>query len=163
MSNLDKEVKVKLNPIRIILIFVVTYIISVLLFYSVIQPWKFFNTGNFADLNPFTNFVTYIYMGALLILAAIFCVLSIKKTYYVLDSKKIEHYKMGNCDIYHYSDIVYIDEEWSKKHKMLHFYLRSGKSRTLAFDKEGLIYRYAIEHVRQMSFEEFRMKYPNAK
>lgn len=146
-----------MNPWRIILIFSLVYIGTVLLFYSILQPWYL------GDFNPFSKFYTYIYMAALLVAAIIFCVLSITKTYYELDDKKISHHKMGTEDIYYYSDIVYIDEKWSKKHKMLNFYLRSGKSRTLAFDKEGLIFKYAMEHSRLMQEEEFRAKYPSAK
>ncbi len=163
MSKSSETIKVYLNPIRIILIFTLVYIGSVLLMYSFIQPWGFFETWDIADLNPFNRFYTYIYVGVFLVLAIVFCVLSIKKTYYELDDKKISHYRMGTCDIYHYSDIVYIDEEWSKKHKMLQFYTRSGKGHVLAFDKEGKIFEYAMKYCRLMSKEEFKMRYPNAK
>ena len=154
MSNKKFPLKLKINPWRIILIFIVSFIVLEAVFYSIFTPWY---EGNFNPIGlPF-----FLYTGILFGLSVAFCVLSINNTYYVVDAHYISHFKMGHEDRYPYTDIIFIDEEWSKKHKMLNFYLKSGKSRTLAFDKEGLIYKYAVEKVHQMSKEEFQAKFPN--
>ena len=166
MSNKNFPMKLHINPWRIILIFALSFLVLEFIFYSVFQPWY---AGEF---NPFTQGpylfneyfkAIYIYTPILLIMSVVFCVLSIKNTYYIVESHYIAHFKMGHEDRYNYTDIIFIDEEWSKKHKMLQFYLKDGKSRTLAFDKEGLIFKYAVEKSHQISIEEFHAKFPNIK
>ena len=157
MSKNKYPLKLKVNPWRIVLVFILSYIALEIIFYLSLTPWYTL------DFNPFNKVPFYIYTPALIVVTIVFMVLSIKNTYYEIDGTKLCHYKMGHCDEYPYANIVYIDEEWSKKHKMLHFYMKSGKSHTLAFDKEGLIFKFAVEKSNQMSREEFRAKYPNAK
>ena len=157
MSNGKFPLKLKLNPWRVLWIFIITFFILEAILYFSIQKWYL------GDWFPFDDVAFYIYTPALIIMTVIFCVLSIRNTYYMIDGTKIAHYKMGHCDEYPYANIIYIDEEWSKKHKMLHFYMKSGKSHTLAFDKEGLIFKYATEKSHTLSREEFRLQYPNAK
>ena len=70
---------------------------------------------------------------------------------------------MGVEKEYYWKDILYIDEEWSRKHKMLLFYMADGKDRYLAFDKEGLIFEYALNYSRLISQEEFLARFPKAK
>ena len=70
---------------------------------------------------------------------------------------------MGQTKEYYWKDILYIDEEWSKRHKMLLFYMADGKERFLAFDKQGLIFEYALNYSRMMSLEEFRARFPKTK
>jgi hypothetical protein len=70
---------------------------------------------------------------------------------------------MGQTKEYYWKDILYVDEEWSKKHKMLLFYMADGKERFLAFDKEGLIFEYALNYGRLLSYEEFRARFPKTK
>lgn len=161
MSNKKFPLKLTINPWRIILIFSLTFVALEAIFYSIFTPWYI---GCF---NPFdmekAGIWIYIYTPVLLVLAVVFCVLSITKTYYEIDGLKISHYKMGHCDEYMFSNIIYIEEEWSKKHKMLSFYLKDGRNRTLAFDKEGLIFKYAMEKSNLISKEEFKARFPKAR
>ncbi len=155
MSNKNFPLKLKINPWRIILIFVLSFVVLEAIFYSIFQPWY---QGDFF---PFNKASFYIYTAALMIITVVFAILSISKTYYVIDAHQISHFKMGHEDVYRFVDIIYIDEEWSKKHKMLQFYLKSGKSRTLAFDKDGLLFKYAVEKSYTISKEEFVARFPN--
>ena len=64
---------------------------------------------------------------------------------------------------YFWSDIIYIDQEFSKKKKMFLFYTKDGREHYLAFDKEGLIFSKALEKCHLMDKEEFKRKFPNKK
>ena len=155
MSKNRNGEKLKLNPLRIILLFIAIFFVFEAIFYFTFQ-------GVNGYLWPFdTSF--YFYTPVLLGLAILLCVLSITQTYYTVDKQAINHYKMGRQYRYLFSDIIYINEEWSKKHKTLLFYLKDGKDRYLAFDKEAVIYEYAIEYSHLISEEEFRERFPKAK
>ena len=70
---------------------------------------------------------------------------------------------MGKEYMYRWADMIYIDEEWSKKHKMLLFYMEDGKARYLAFDKQGIIFEYALKYSHLISYEEFLARFPKVK
>lgn len=153
MRKVDSEEKLKLPSLKIILIFVALFFVFEVIFYISIQH------ENFWPLE--TSF--YYYTPILLVLSVVFCIISITQTYYKLDKHKITHVKMGKTNEYYFKDILYIDEEWSTKHKTLLFYLNNGRQRFLTFDKEGLIYEYALEYSHLISREEFHMRFPNVK
>ena len=158
MPKKEENKKLKISPKRIILIFIGLFFVFELIFYLFFQPWY---TG---DWFPFDKTPFYFYTTAILALSVIFCIVSITQTFYIIDKTKIIHSKMGHEYIYRFSDMLYIDEEWSKKHKMLLFYMADGKSKFLAFDREGIIYDYALTYaVKRMSREEFQNKFPNAR
>ena len=153
MAKKNEGIKLRVNSARIIMIFAILFVVMTLIFYITFQHDAFWPLE--------TSF--FIYTPILFVTSCFFCVLSITSTYYVIDNKKLVHTKMGQTKEYYWKEILYIDEEWSLKHKMLHFYMADGKERFLAFDKEGLIYEYAINNGRLLSFEEFRSRFPNAK
>ena len=64
---------------------------------------------------------------------------------------------------YRFSDIIYIDEAYSRQHKMLSFYLKDGKEHLLAFDKNGLIFEECLTKCKLMSSEDFAMRYKKVK
>lgn len=152
-NSKQKENKLHINPWRIVLIFVVLFLIFDAIFYFSFQSQHLWPLE--------TSF--YIYTPALLISSAFFCFVSITQTYYLVDKEKITHSKMGKTYVYYFKDILYIDEEWSTKHKMLLFYGKDGIGRYLAWDKEGKIYQAAMEKSHLISREEYITRYPNAK
>ena len=153
MAKKDENKKLRVSTLRISLIFLVLFLVMTAIFYLSFQA------GSFWPLN--TSF--FIYTPILLVASTFFCVLTIRSTYYVIDKQKLVHTKMGVEKEYYWKDILYIDEEWSKKHKMLLFYMADDKERFLAFDKEGLIFEYALNYSRLMSEEEFLARFPKAK
>lgn len=155
MSKKVSNEKLKLNPIRIILLFIGVFFVFEAIFYFTFQ-------GVNGHLWPFDSSF-YFYTPALVGISILFCVLSITQTYYQVDRTAITHVKMGKVFKYNFSDIIYINEVWSEKHKTLLFYMRDGKDRYLAFDKEGVIYEYALEYSHLISEEEFRERFPKAK
>lgn len=158
MSKKVENKKLKINPKRIILIFVALFFVFEAIFYFTLQPWYL------GDWYPFDKLPFYLYTTGVGALSVIFCIVSITQTYYIVDKSCIIHNKMGHEYRYRFSEMLYIDEEWSKKHKMLLFYLADGKSKFLAFDRDGIIFDYALTYaVHRMSREEFQSRYPNVR
>lgn len=153
MAKNDENKKLRVSWLRIALIFVVLFLVMEAIFYISFQSGDFW---------PF-NTMFYIYTPVLFATSVLFAVLTIRGTWYMIDSKKLTHSKMGHTKDYYWKDIIYIDEEWSRKHKMMLFYLADGKERFLAFDKEGLILEYALKYGRLIDREDFLRRFPKAK
>ena len=153
MSKNKQTEKLYISKKRIIFLFIAFFIVLEVIFYFSFQQGDFF---------PF-NTSFYIYTPLLLGLTIFLIVISITQTYYVLSKNKIVHVKMGKVFEYEFKDIIFIDEEWSRKHKMLLFYKNNGHSYYLAFDKDGLIFEYALNYSHLISEEEFINRFPNVK
>lgn len=153
MMKKENDEKLKISSKRIIIIFAILFVVFEVIFYVSFQNKQFW---------PLEESF-YIYTPAILVVTVIFCVISITQTYYKVDKLKITHVKMGKEFEFYFKDIIYIDEEWSKKHKMLLFYTSDGKSKFLTFDKNGVIFEYALQYSRLISKEEFKMRFPNVK
>lgn len=153
MAKNEENQKLRVSTMRIVLIFLVLFLVMEAIFYISFQ------SGDFWPLN--TSF--YVYTPILLISTVFFCVLTIRGTWYMIDSKKLVHSKLGQTKEYYWKEIIYVDEEWSKKHKMLLFYMNDGKDHYLAFDKEGLIFEYALKYGRLLDKEQFLARFPKAK
>ena len=154
MSKKD-ESKLLLNPWKIIGIFAISFLVFDLIFYVTFQGVN----GKFFP--PDVSF--YFYTPILLAASILFCVLSITQTYYQIDGAKFYHYKMGKVTEYTFSNIVYIDEEFSSKKKMMRFFTRDGKEHLLVFDVKGVLYQTSLEKCPLLSEEEFKRRFPNIK
>lgn len=153
MRKAQEDGKLRISSKRIVIIFIILFFVFEAIFYFSFQRnvlWPFDQSF-------------YIYTPALLISSAFFCYISITQTYYIIDKQKIQHFKMSKQYEYRWSEIIYIDQEWSKKHKMLLFYQEDGRGRYLAFDKKGVIWDYAIKYSHLISEEEFRERFPKVK
>ena len=85
-------------------------------------------------------------------------------SYYEVNRKYVEVKRGTKTLVYYFSDVVYIDEEKSKKKKMVHFYTKQGHARYLIFDKEGILYKTMLSNcTNRLSKEEFEQRYPNVK
>ncbi len=155
-----KEKKQDPNILRvsakpIILVFCVLFIVFELIFYLSFQ-------GVNGAFYPF-DLSFYIYTPILLAISIIFCFFSINQVFYKIDGSKITHYKLGKVYEYYFSDIIYVDEKWSLKHKMLLFYDRNGKPHYLYFDKQRVVYDKTLEKAKLWSKEEFHNRFPKVK
>lgn len=84
--------------------------------------------------------------------------------YYEVNRKYVVVTKYGKKLTYNYSDVVYIDEEKSKKKKVIHFYTNKGHARYLTFDQKDLLYPTMLANCKnRISKEEFTINYPNVK
>lgn len=150
-----KQEILKVNPWRIIKIFIILFVIFEVIFYVSFQGAN----GAFWPL----DLSFYFYTPCLLVASAFFCWLSISQTSYEVTSLKLVHNKMGKTNEYFWSDILYIDEEFSERKKMMCFYTKDGRDHYLAFDKKGIIYETALNKAHLISKEEFQRRFPNKK
>ena len=111
--------KLKINPWRIIGIFGVAFLVFEAIFYFTFQ-----GAVN-SQLWPLDKSFFY-YTPILLVATAIFCFVSLTQTYYEIDGAVFTHYKMGKVVEYTFSNIIYIDQEFSVKKRMMRFFTRDG-------------------------------------
>ncbi|MGM9873826.1 MAG: hypothetical protein ACI31G_02755 [Bacilli bacterium] len=99
-----------------------------------------------------------------LISGIIFTIFSIKGTHYLVTKKYLQVTRGKKEYIYFYSDIIYIDKEYSEKKKCICFVTNKGHVRYVNFDKEGIVYKTMIEGVKNLiSKEEVKEKFPKIK
>ena len=154
MKEKDNK-KLRVNPWRIIGIFAITFVVFEAIFFISFQG----GSENFFKLNK--SF--YFYTSALLVATAIFCYISLTRTYYEIQGPIFIHSKMGKITEYTFSNIIYIDQEFSEQKKMMRFFTRDAREHLLIFDKEGVIYQTALEKCPLISKEEFQRRFPNVK
>lgn len=154
MSKKDNE-KLTVNPWRIIKIFLITFLVFEVIFYVSFQ-------GVNGVFWPFDNSFYY-YTPILLVASGIFCYISITRTFYVIDGAKFMHSKMGKVIDYTFNNIIYIDEEFSERKKIMRFFTRDGREHLLIFDKNQVLYQTALKKCPLISKEDFIRRYPNVK
>ncbi len=154
MKEKDNK-KLRVNPWRIIGIFAITFVVFEAIFFISFQG----GSESFFKLNK--SF--YFYTPALLVATAIFCYISLTQTYYEIQGPIFIHSKMGKITEYTFSNIIYIDQEFSEQKKMMRFFTRDAREHLLIFDKEGVIYQTALDKCPLISKEEFQRRFPNVK
>lgn len=156
MSKKEKEQIYKVAPWRIIKIFLIAFLVLEIIFYLSFQ-----GAGNNGFWPLDRSF--YFYTPALLIATGIFCYISITQTFYQIDGAIFLHSKMGKIVDYTFSNIIYVDEEFSTSKKLMRFFTKDGKEHLLLFDKNGVIYQTILEKSPLISKEEFERRFPNIK
>ena len=156
MSRKNKDEIARLSNTKLILLYVGTFLVFEAIFFFSFTFTGIIEHGNL-DL-PF-----FMYTPILLVMTVVLCILSIKNTYYILNDARVIHVRLGKEVSYEWSHIVYINQEWSEKHKTLTFFLESGKECYLAFDKEGKLYEYALRNCRLLDKEQFAIRYTKNK
>lgn len=152
----QKEVKkISVNPWRIIKIFIIAFLVFELIFYFSFQ-------GANGKLWPFDNSFYY-YTPLLFVASVIFCIISITNTYYTIDGATFSHSKMGKVIDYTFNNIIYIDEEFSERKKMMRFFTRDGQEHLLIFDKNAVLYKTALAKCPLISKEDFMRRFPKVK
>ena len=146
MKEKDNK-KLTVNPWRIIKIFAIAFLVFEVIFYASFQGAN----GAFWPLdNSF-----YYYTPILFVASGIFCYISLTQTYYEINGPVFIHSKMGKIVEYTFNNIIYIDEEFSEKKKMMKFYTKEGKEHLLIFDKKEVLYQTALKKCALISKEEF--------
>ena len=156
MSRKGKDVIVRLSNTKLVLLYIATFLVfEAIFFFS-------FTIGSILD-GYGLDLSFFIYTPILVVMSIILCILSIKNTYYILNDVRVIHVRLGKEVSYEWSHVVYINQEWSEKHKTLDFFLESGKECFLSFDKEGQLYEYALRNCRLMDLEDFQIRYTKNK
>ena len=147
--------KVTVDIKRTLTIFIIVDLVfAALLFLSCINLFLFTKFGVLQVL------IILLYVGVSIIMLA----LSLKRNFYVIESKYIVAVRGFKNMYYHYSDVVYIDKAQSEKKRVLCFYTNKGHVRYLPFDKNGEIYKAMIKKCHNLlDDEQFKAKYPNVK
>ena len=154
MKEKDNK-KLKVNPWRIIKIFLLAFLVFEVIFYFSFQ-------GANGKLWPLDKSFYY-YTPLLFAATAIFCYISLTQTYYEIDGAVFTHSKMGKVVDYTFNNIIYIDEEFSERKKIMRFFTRDGREHILIFDREAVLYKTALEKCPLISREDFIRRYPNIK
>lgn len=142
--------KVRVGAKRIVITYAVLGVIVLFALYSMIG-WIW----------PPTD-VHYLVMVVWFLSTLLFFILSLTQTYYVMEGRNLIHHQLNKEFVYDCKDILYVDEEYSKKHKILTFYLESGAARYLPYDKNGAIFDFVMEKsINRISREEFHARFPS--
>ena len=147
--------KVTVDIKRTLTIFIIVDLVfAALLFLSCINLFLFTKFGVLQVL------IILLYVGVSIIML----VLSLKRNFYVIESKYIVAVRGFKNMYYHFNDVVYIDKAQSEKKRVLCFYTNKGHVRYLPFDKNGEIYKAMIKKCHNLlDDEQFKAKYPNVK
>ena len=147
--------KVKVDIKRTIGLFIIVDLIfAALLFLSCINLFLFTKFGVIQIL------VILVYVGVSILML----VLSLKRNFYVIESKYLVVVRSFKEMYYHYSDVVYIDKEKAEKKKVLCFVTNKGHARYLPFDAKGEIYKVMLKRCNNLlSKEDFEKRLPNVK
>lgn len=85
-----------------------------------------------------------------------------KQNYYVILKDGIVHHKWTKEVKYTYEEILYIDEEYTKKHETLLFYTSKGRPIYLVMDKDEKILNSIKKHAKNlMTKQDYHNKFPN--
>ena len=82
--------------------------------------------------------------------------------YYEVGSKEIIVKRLGKVLHYRFNDILYIDEEQSRKKKTVTFVTSRGDAVYLTYDKEGKLIDILLKECKNLiTLEELKAKFPN--
>lgn len=97
------------------------------------------------------------------VMVALFFI-SLYTNYYEVYKKHFIIHKFGKEYQYSYSDIIYIDKEYSEKKKTILFATKYGHVRFVTFDQYGVLYNTMIDQCQNlMTKEEAKTKNPTLK
>lgn len=101
-------------------------------------------------------------VSGFVICITVLSILTLKSTYYVIESNHLSFFRLGKELRYSYKDIIYIDESKGEKTKTLGFFTKHKKVIYLTLDSDGIIYRELLKRCTNLiTTEEFIRKYPN--
>jgi len=147
--------KLKIRPTRIIVSFIFAALFVGAFLFGVCWHMFLFETWDWRQ---------YALIAFWVISTIVFLIVALIGNYYVLERKYVEVHRFKKVLVYNFSDVIYIDEEKSKKHKTIYFYMRQGHTRYLTFDQKGLLYKAMLEKCQnRLSKEDFEREYPNIK
>ncbi len=117
--------------------------------------YQFFVTSNW------TVFQWLIIMVYLAICICIFIAVYFNH-YYEVTNKEIIVKRLGKVLHYRFNEILYIDEEQSRKKKTVTFVTKRGDAVYLTYDKEGKLLDILLKECKNLiSLEELKSKFPN--
>lgn len=147
--------KIRQNPLRITLTFIGAMLLCSALIFSFLFPifldWPW-------------DFRQYIIIFLWLISSVVFYIISILYNFYIIESKCIIVHRFKKVLYYYFNDIIYIDKQYSEKHKMILFVTNKKDVRYLVFDSKKLVYQTMLEKCHNLlTYEQLIAKYGEIK
>ena len=106
----------------------------------------------------------YILIAIWIVGAIIFYIISIKSNYYILHKKYLTVKKYNKELVYNFSEIIYIDEAYSRKHQVIAFVTNKKHVRYITYDKEGILIDVMLDKCHNLLDEEtFKKLHPEIK
>jgi hypothetical protein len=106
----------------------------------------------------------YFIIGLWLVSTVIYIVLSLTKSYYLIEDKKIVQQRYNKQFVYRFDEIIFIDEAWSSRHKTARFVTSHGHLIYLPFDKQGRIYQAMLNRCNNViTLEDVKSRFPHLK
>lgn len=101
---------------------------------------------------------------AIIVMMVVFSFMTLKNSYYLIDKKGIRYVRPGKDLYYPFDTFLYVDEQYSEKHKVMLVYNDQGKDVYIPFDEKGEIYKATLKYASKLvTKEEYRLMFPNAK
>ena len=158
MSESNK--KLYPNRSRLIKTFILYAIVLLVLIYGIFSSrfaWAYKNDGNESSYIIQDVIVIIIYM----ILAIVSLFILFKENYYVILNDGFVHHRWVKDLKIRFNEILYIDEEYTKKNKTILFYTDKGSSFFMILDDEDKLYNLIKEKSKNlMSKEQYHKKFP---
>ncbi|MCH5171969.1 MAG: hypothetical protein J1F31_04015 [Erysipelotrichales bacterium] len=96
----------------------------------------------------------YIAIAGWAIITAIYFFITLKLSYYTLEKKYLSQKKLTKEYIYEYNRIIYIDEAWSRKNKILLFVTDRGDAIYLVLDKKQVLLDEMLKRCKKLKDRE---------
>lgn len=110
------------------------------------------------------TFYHYVSVGAWSIAFSVFIYIGVRYNSYEIQKSHLVHLKGNTRLTYDFASILYIDLEYTKKHKTLLFYTDKGDARFLVLDPHGLLLTKTLEKTKNLlTKEEYQAKFPRTK
>lgn len=149
------SMKLKPNKLLLSKSFLVIFLVS-----SVV----FFLATNSVLLKPKWDFVQPLIIAVFLAVSLMFYVFTLTGLDYTVEKKYLEVRRLRKHMFYYYSEIVYIEEEKSRKKKTITFVTNKGHVRYLPYDKEGILLDHLLANCHSLlSKEMLKVKYPSVR
>lgn len=140
------------NMKKTLIMFSVISLIILVLFY-------FYIDGSFTWPLPTKD---YILFGGWLIITLVYLFITIRFGYYTLEKKALLQRRLTKEYMYEYNHIIYIDEEWSRKNKILLFVTDRGNTIYLIMDKKQVLLDEMLVRCKNLIDKEtLLIKFPN--
>ena len=142
------------NMKKTLLYFFAISIVVLFLFYLTID-------GSFTFPFPTKD---YIFFAGWLVITLTYFIITLKMSYYRLEKKGLYQKRMTKEYYFQYNDIIYIDEEWSRKNNILVFVTNRGHAIYLILDKKQTLLDEMLKRCPNLTTkEETKMRFPDVK
>lgn len=144
--------RIKPNPFKVVKVYLAFYLAASIVFYLA------------AGFTFPPLLAHYIVLGLFTILTIGFILFAIFNSYYEFGKGYLLHVNASKKMYYEFNSILYIDLEWSLKHKTLLFYTDKGHARYLPFDKNNVLIKTVVAKTNKLiTKEEYKKRFPKTK